>query len=76
MRGHHTGLGDWIVGGIGLAIGFALFKLFAVRLVLVAMALWALTEDWSEGWRALARFVFVLFVAVVVFAVVIVIFSE
>ncbi len=69
MRGHHSSLGDWIIGGIGLAIGFALFKLFTIGLVLVVMALWAVTEDWSEGWRVLARFTFVVLVGFVLFVV-------
>ncbi len=77
MSYHRRGdVRGWIVGGIGLAIGFALFKLFAVLLGLVALGIWAGTADWTPGWRGFARGTFVLFLAFVVLVGIAFLFTE
>jgi hypothetical protein len=61
---------DWVLGGIGLAIGFMLFKLFAALLVLGALVVWNVTGEWTPGWRQFARFTLVAFVVFLLFAVI------
>lgn len=75
-RHHHGDLNGWIVGGIGLAIAFLLFKLFAGLLALGAMIIWSATANLTTGWRQTTRFVFVAFIAFMLLMLVTLVFAE
>jgi hypothetical protein len=57
---HHGDLRGWIVGGIGLALGYLVFHFVWTAVALVGMLVWYSTDNWKTAWRRGARALFIL----------------
>jgi hypothetical protein len=56
---HRGNLGDWIMAGIGIALGVLLFRIFVGLLILGVVAIWSATKTLNPVLRKTVRGVFV-----------------
>jgi hypothetical protein len=69
-------LRGWVVGGIGLALGYLIFHFVWTLVVLVGMLVWYSTDNWKIVWRRSARTAFVVVVSLTLFVGVLILLAE
>jgi hypothetical protein len=73
---HHGDLRGWIVGGIGLALGYLIFHVLWTAVAMVGLIIWYATDNWKTAWRRGARTIFVVAVSLALFAGVLILLAE
>ena len=75
-RHRHGDLSEWIVGGIGLALGYLIFHFVWTLVALVAMLVWYWTDNWKTAWRRGARALFILAMSLTVLVGLVILLSD
>ncbi|HEV2523336.1 MAG TPA: hypothetical protein VGT24_13230 [Candidatus Acidoferrales bacterium] len=76
MMHRRDDFGSWMVRGFAIALGFLLFKLFALAVILSAVLVWQTSGKCKPPWRQIMRAVFIFGGAVVVLGILAVVFSN
>ena len=73
---HHRHRGEWILYGVGLAVGFLVFKIFVILVALATGVVWGTTKNWTAFWQRTTRTIFVITLILIVALLATIIFGE